>query len=130
MSSHPVNGWFVSARDLISALALLVTIIAGVSVFFLSRESSTAKIATQVGELVENNRSLVLEIKDLNKEGTRGSQTHIATVEEVTKANTDRIKSLESSIYGPNGLNEKFTDVQSKLTLIANLLEGKKQAAR
>lgn len=42
--------------------------------------------------------------------------------------NTARIDRLEQAIYGPNGLNEKFTDVQSKLAVIANILEGRKES--
>lgn len=102
---------------------LQLVVIIGLGVGFLLKTSGTSTAQTvQITELTEIGKQLQADMRLI-----RDREGRVDVLQKQVDSNEQRVKRAEDAIYGPGGLNEKYTDIQSKLTVIANLLEGRKK---
>ena len=101
----------------ITHVLMILGLIGGFLIWWQSFGALPRETAKTVAELAQ-------VVKEINDRGTTGSRLAIASENGRMDRLDDRITSLEKN-YGQ--LNEKLTSVQSKLDVIAALLEGGKQ---
>lgn len=98
-----------------------VIVIVGMLGAFLVWWSSFGSLPRETAQQVAQ---LTAVVKEINDKGTVGSRLSIAQSQGQIAALDNRIATLERNYFS---LNEKLTDVQGKLTVIAALLEADKK---
>lgn len=101
----------------IGHLILIVGLLATFLVWWSSFSSLPKETASSLSVLAQS-------VKDINDKGTFGSQMSLQREQSAITSIDARVLALEKN-YGQ--LNEKMTDVQSKINMVAALLEADKK---
>jgi len=118
-----VHGWFVTTRDMIGVAAMFITVVGGLTGFFLVREGNASRETANLENLASSYQQLTASVKSLEN-GSSRTDVALETERGVNAAQEQRLQHVEANIQT---LNEKFTDVQSKLSTVVALLEGKRK---
>lgn len=120
--SDEVKHWFgqLAFRDVIA----FVVVVGSVLAFFFARERDASTVNTKLDAVMALQTAFNKSQTDMNDRGTVASRLVDQEQADLIGENTRRIEALESSLYK---FNEKITDVQSKLSVIASMLEGRKK---